>query len=406
MRTFDQQPAFFSEEESRKMASRQVLPFLALSDTPRNLINDERVEKLTPSKALFSLDQFTEEAFSEVTPFFRWKTRPIYDISGLHLFYDHTLPLRDGNELRVRTAASDLLLTPVWSIRAGRAINVDGLISKAVSVIRATPDLEPVLVDDEVTARLICYAYPKMGVACFSRTRPTLKFIMDLWALNLIPIVDTERLDARAELVTALWSPYDLVTTATVGHLRARFRSNIDKAKDLPELPERVDDLRTALAIAGRKIQDTQTVKPELKLAGQQTSFFCAVATAKMILDHHQIFKTQDDIALEMRTVPDGTEPVDQAGAFLRLSNSKFSGELDSEATFEEAVREIQANRPFRTGGTSHARACGGYVIETSGKEWVYIYDPEPLNIGDVYYEAWEAALHTNYIYVTPVKNL
>jgi hypothetical protein len=390
------------------MASRQVLPFLGLGARATDPNDELSINlELAPSKSLFSLDRFGEDSFRKETPLFNWRTRPIYDINDRLLFYDQTLPLGSENELRVRTAASDLLLTPVWSVRAGRTINMDGLISKALSVIRETPDLEPVVFEKEVDVRLVCYGYPRMGLACFSRTRPTLRFIIDLWDLNFIPVEDTERLDTPAESVTATWSPYDFVSTATVGHFRSRFQRNKEKFKDSPDPPERVEDLRTALAVAGRRIRDTRTTKPELRLSGQQTRFFCAAATAQMILEHHQVRRTQDEIARVMNTVTNkGAEPQHQAAAIRQLTDQRFGGELDSTATFEDAMREIQSNRPFRTGGFSHARACGGYLIEEGGKQWVYIYDPLPTNQGDIYYEAWEAILHCNYIYVTPVKHL
>src|SRR6201999_1274724 len=105
--------------------------------------------------------------------------------------------------------------------------------------------------------------------------------------------------------------------------------------------------------------------RPELRLIGQQTDFFCAVATAKMIFDyHHEPPKTQDEIAFVMKTLVDGTRPKQQSDAILLLTELRFKGEFDPDTTFREAEREINNNLPFRTGSASHARACGGFLVE------------------------------------------
>ncbi len=393
-----------SEEESKQMASKQILPFLALGGDQAEILPGER-RSLALSKSLFSLSALTETAFLEDEgPLFRWTTRPIYDTDDRLLFYDHTLPLASGNELRVRGAASELLRTPIWSVRTGRAINFDGLISKARSVIDAHPNLEPVLAEGESELRLVCYGYPRMGVLCASSTQPSSRFVVDLWDLEIKPLEPSDPLDVRAESTRTIWSPYDFVLPGTIGDRRERWERNNNFLKEAVDVPKRVKDLPAAIKKAGGTIARIGTTRPELKVIGQQTDFFCAVATAKMIFDyHHEPPKTQDEIAFAMQTLVDGTRPQQQSDAILLLTELRFKGELDPSATFKEAEKEITDNLPFRTGSVSHARACGGFLVEGSGKEWLYLYDPAPTKIGDIYYEAWDTGLHKNYIYVRPV---
>ena len=392
MPTFDLKPVFLSEQESKLIASRQLLSFLFVDSRAKR----ERAH--APSKALFSFRALPRDAFIDAPPWFNWSSRPIYDVDGLLLFRDHTLRLDSDNEIQVRTAGSDLLRTPVWSVRAGKASNIDGLITKALVVLKETTDLEPILVDDEVTVRLICYGYPRLGILCSSHTQPTLKFVMDLWDLVIIPVSPTEQ-DAPPESVKTIWSPYDWVARPTLGHFRSRFQHNLEL---LPELPEKIEDLRKAIKAARSGIIEELTTKPELTLIGQQTDFFCAPATAKMILEHHGISKTQDQIAFEMQTLTTGTKPEDQERAIPRLTDSRFDGLLDITTSLSEAKDEIRENRPFKTGNATHARACGGFKVEQGGTEWLYLYDPLPCNEGRIYFENWEADRHLDYIYVRP----
>jgi hypothetical protein len=45
-----------------------------------------------------------------------------------------------------------------------------------------------------------------------------------------------------------------------------------------------------------------------------------------------------------------------------------------------------------------HARCCRGW--KDIGGNYLYINDPWPMLIGDIYWEDWDDILHTNYIYV------
>ena len=104
-----------------------------------------------------------------------------------------------------------------------------------------------------------------------------------------------------------------------------------------------------------------------------------------------------------METTDDGATPDNQVDAIPGLGYSALAAELDTGTSFEEGRCEIRENRPFKTGNGSHARACGGFLIERGGKQWLYVYDPLPTGIGDTYFEAWDAGQHADYMYVRPI---
>jgi hypothetical protein len=398
MRIDEFRPKFLTDKDSKEIATRQILSFLS--------VNDEERKKRAPSKALFSLSKIPPDAFMNESPFLKWQSRQIHDVDGALLFWDQSIKLDDANTLTVRTAGSNLLRTPVWSVRAGKTIELATLITKTQSALNNFPDLEPVLVDH--APQLICYAYPKLGILAGSRTQPSVRFVLDLWERKPFPVEKNEHHgepDANDDSVHSIWSPYDLVTRATVARFRARWENNFSSLNAMPEGLARL----TPEAAAARLKTEEKTTNPELHpVIYQETPSYCVPATMAMILRHHCINRTQGDIATEMGTSSSGTPLGNQADRIDELTDDALVGELDLTASFADAKAEIIADRPFKTGGQGHARACCGYMIEdnVSQTEWLYIYDPMPVDSGDVYFESWEALYHGDYIYVKPMPSL
>ena len=400
----DFHPVPVSDAKSKEIATRQLLSFLSLTDEEQ----DSNGRRRAPSKKLFSLSRIPDDAKLDAPPLFKWQTREIYDVDGALLFRDQILDLGGDNRIEVRTAANDLLRTPVWSVRAGERLGVAAAIDKAREGINDDPDLKPVLDNPEAPPKLICYAYPKLGILAYRPDQPDVRFVVDLWERTLFPVKSKEAGPPEdgppAESIRTIWSPYDLVTRATVDLFRERFNRS---EAGLPRMPQHPQQLGPAVAAARATIEE-RTTNPELyPVIGQQTNTFCAPATMAMILRHYSVIKSQFEIAAKMATSNvTGTEPVNQANAIDDLTENRLFGLLDGTASFSEGKDEIRANRPFKTGGISHARACCGFMIETNFKEWLYIYDPLPANKGNIYFEAWDADFHANYVYVRPSSSI
>lgn len=400
MATEEFRPEFLSEEESRILASRRMLSFL----TPPPRKSKAHVlakQRRAPSKSLFSLGALPEDAMGERPEIFNWTSRDIYDFVGRLVFRDLTIDLGSGNEWRVRTAASEWLRSPVWSLKAGRTLNVKSLMKKALVQIKSKPDLKPLIVEGEESVRLVCYSYPKLGILLVSRTDPGARFIIDIGNLNIIPVAASAREDSL-ESIKAVWSPYDIVGRSNIAKFRSLWKQNVSS---LPKLPKTAMGLSKAIAVANRLVKAEVTTNPEITLVPQQTETFCACATAKMILKHHGISKSQDAIAEAMGTGPDGTLPENQVNAIPYLSDYMLLAEADPTTSFGEATDEICQNRPFKTGNIIHARACGGFKVEEGeqgDQNSLYIYDPWPAGQGCIYYETWEVSHHVDYMYVRP----
>ena len=384
-------PNFLTDDESKEIATRQILSFLS--------VDEEESHKRGPSKALFSLSKIPAAAIGDRAPFFKWQSRPIYDVDGVLLFWDQSIELDGKNSLTVRTAGSDLLRTPVWSVRAGETPEFKTLISDALTTLADTP-LKPVMFEPESTPRLICYAYPRLGILAASLAQPEVRYIVDLSDRTIVPAEKTEedaKKQPREESVKTIWSPYDLVSRATVERFRGRFNR---QRGELPGMPATRERISTEAAAARDKIEEKVT-NPALIKKGQVKSYYCAPAAMQIILRRYDVIKTQLVIACEMRTDEDGTEPVNQADAVDNLAGL-FVGLLDNTTSFTEAREELLLDRPFKVGSLAHARACGGFMIEKNDRKWLHIYDPWPQLKGDVYFEAWDSDYLVDFIYVRP----
>ena len=120
-----------SEARSKEIATRQLLSFLSVTDEEQ----DANGRRRAPSKKLFSLSRIPDDAKLDASPLLKWQTREIYDVDGALLFLDQILDLGGDNRIEVRTAANDLLRTPVWSVRAGETLGVGAAINKALETI-------------------------------------------------------------------------------------------------------------------------------------------------------------------------------------------------------------------------------------------------------------------------------
>jgi hypothetical protein len=147
-----------------------------------------------------------------------------------------------------------------------------------------------------------------------------------------------------------------------------------------------------------------------MELYAQQTDVYCAVATGQMILDFYKWHFTQDQIATTMGTTSTGTSQNGQIDGYQGRSNHCLEATLDTSADFSEAVAEIDANRPFKSGIPGHARCGAGYerswlLASWSANRWLKVYDPWPWNAdicngGAITWENWDTVDHTNFIYV------
>ncbi len=185
---------------------------------------------------------------------------------------------------------------------------------------------------------------------------------------------------------------------------------------------ERTAPSRMAEALAGA---DAASAVPQpavrgallpVPLIGQATPVFCAVATAKMMLEYLG-FKghSQEEIAEVMQTGPDGTLNPALIAGFKKITNGRWRGRLDSAPTFERATRYLAAALPAKTGIPQHARLLRGwreylFLDPSTGtiahtEQFYIINDPYPVNSGQMVLECVVKPIgsyYRNILYLEP----
>lgn len=386
-------PNFLSEQQCKEIATRQILPFLTLSDTKAEL---PPYLKRPSGEPLFSFDTLPDGAMGG-DALFNWMSHDIYDVDGLLLFRDQSLDIGDGYNWCVRVSASDLLRVPVDCVRPDRHTNIEALKERVFAELVKHPGLEPLIVEGEEDVRLVCYNYPNLGILCYSQDEPATRFVMDLRDLTIIPVNPYVHQE-NPESVHAVWSPYDIVVRSTVALFRSIWRRNVDA---LPALPGSFKELLDT--IAGAAAPKDVFTKPPLELIAQSDGDKCAAATAQMILKQHgEIGFTQADIAKAMDTVAGGATPENQVKGINKLVGTKLRATLEQSSP-EMAQCEILADRPFKVGSSVHARAVAGFRPVAENKIWLHILNPIPTNQGSLCFEPWDPIIHANFMYVRPL---
>ena len=320
--------------------------------------------------------------------------RDLYDVKGRHLFRDLTVTLADKGQLRVRTAADRRLRSPVWSLSVGPTWDVETALEEAERVA-SRRRLKAV----KGKKRLVCYSYPKLGLLCTHSNGS--KVVIDLGHLE--PVETSDREGAASPELLAVWSPFDAITTVEAPRRREVWSLG---TASLPEPAFALEPAALDKQVEGARAEAQQKVLSGMTVRGQETQFYCAVATGQMILSYHGINCSQTQIAAAMKTDSSGTTNENQVAGYQRLTQGKsFTVKLLPSPSFTDAKNEINKHDcPLKSGVPGHARACAGWKTSpgASGteKQWLYIYDPWPPGQGEIYWEDWASVNHTNFIFV------
>jgi hypothetical protein len=331
------------------------------------------------------------------------EAQTIYDLNGQPLFYDFTVYSNNDDPVGiVRATASTVLGVPVCSVYLG-APRWD--IGKANE--KAKKLVEKKFRAQVASSKLVCYAYPKLGIALEwvdPRKHKRGRTIIDVSDLSIIP--EIKRPKARG---VGAWSIYDKIPTRKVPGavkkyaLHNNFVSRLKRSKKF-DIVKSLSGDKFALAQAQfakyyssyeAKILSfcTHSFSHEcFRMHGQETDVWCVVATGQMILDFWRYYETQSNIATAMGTGAGGTGWTGEVNGLESLTCNHFDAQSDLNPSFSKAMKEINANRPFDYSYPRHAMACVGYSrykLTFLNIDSVYLYDPWPVNTGAIRWEVW-----------------
>jgi hypothetical protein len=347
----------------------------------------------------------------------------IFDINGEILFYDYPVQETAGKVMGfVRANHRKFLGAPVVAYEVGpRRWDFKAAVDKLNPMFKQKfPKLK---VKD---VKLVCYSYPKIGVM-FEAVDPTgaaCRYIFDIASLAAVP----EKKPGREIEGFYAWSYLESLTEQVKTAQSKRYEIINKKLREIPERDRNAmlkaevfaKYAKSAYVIGQISLMKTKQLQfcPHYNyneaqshhcfvLHAQQRNDYCAVATCQMILCYYRYYYTQDQIAPALGYGPGGC-PSDQSPGYEQLSCNHLDATYDTTATFSEAITQINALHPFKSGISGHARACAGYSYNILfGTNRLYIYDPWPWNAdyklgGAVYWEDWDSINHTNYVFTKP----
>ena len=348
----------------------------------------------------------------------------IYDLSEQLLFYDFMYHKDDHYVGRVRVAAESNLSSAVYSIET--IVDFPDL---SDIERRAHEELAKVeKIDNILGSTLVCYSYPKLGLKIKYQVKGKQKTaIYDIYENYLVASFEGDLPDLPEAGREQIDEPEGITVYSIMGNLlkgidawspvAGEYRNLIRISSEiLPEFGKAPDleftdaDYAKLVDYFGKQPPSIKTSMLPIQLVGQQTPVYCAIASAKMILDFYGFSFTQDQIADAMHVGPQGTTNKDQISGYKQLSNNKLLPEFDDTPEFKEAMQMIDSLVPMKSGVPGHARVCRGWkkftyfspmTAEVQKEElWLLINDPYPVGQGSIRWENMDNHNYLNFIFL------
>lgn len=381
----------------------------------------------------------------------------IYDLNGQPLFYEFSVEKGRKTVGRIKAGASKALGPSVYTMEIGpRLWDSDKATKEAAKMVLKKHKGARI-----VSTKLVCYSYPKLGILAVLEDRKTKKeigrIVVDVASYEVVaPVVPDER-----RLGVGMWSMYDSIPQKDVpdrisrweaderfaGFLKKKARkrridlgtklsdSQLKRLKGDLKIESGEEHAKRNPVEAGLFFQEQVYLLPfktiPLTLNGQEDPSWCAVATGQMILRYHRHYYEQDDIAVEMGTIPPAPSPPPffprgtTYGGFMNGMGSlsrNYLGAVQVAWNWVDTKSEIDKDRPLMSCVPRHARACSGYSwyflvfypksgIELRTQRWLYIRDPWPWNAnnsfcnpqgGAEYWEDFDATEYWDFVYLRP----
>ncbi|HOW13530.1 C39 family peptidase [Methanosarcina sp.] len=315
------------------------------------------------------------------------KPLELYDINDKKLFYEFSVCKNNEVIGNIKVCADKKLGQSVQSLEFNpKSFDANEAIKKSIEIAKNT-----YLTGEIKSTKMVVYNYPDVGAMTVVKDKTTgneHRIFVDAYTLEVIP-------DKPAtETENGVWSFYE-----------DRLKNGIDKnLKDWQEsdnvskfIEQETTEKgsNTSAPITEEKISalssdatitSTTTTKTlNVPLCAQETSYYCAVASAQMIAKYYGITTHSQSYIYQIMGGTGGTLNNTQQLVYYQGSNGlnkPGSIYVTSGLTFNSAVAEINSNRPFKSAITNHARVCRGYTYTSDGIQYLKINDPAPVGSG------------------------
>lgn len=336
----------------------------------------------------------------------------LYDINGKKLFYEFLIEKNGDVVGTMKVSASPELGYSVKTLEIGpRPWNASVAVEKATEIALQQFDGKAQI----ISAQLVVYGYPKIGVMVTSADQAGGKTRMFIDAADYSIIPDKE---PGADKI-GVWSIYNHIPKENISQNVAQWNRDdkyvsfvIEKANsigivNLTQKPLSENEL-TSLEKQGIGILTDTSKTLDVPLYGQSNSYRCCVASAQMIAAYYGVSHTQDHIASVMGCGnTSGCIPSQELTYYKGAAPNglgKTQSWDDTTPTWLENKNSIDQNKPLRSGTPTHCRVSRGWKQTTD--IWgnpvyqIYINDPYPGWLPRTYWENWGDVTHADDIYV------
>lgn len=252
---------------------------------------------------------------------------------------------------------------------------------------------------------MVVYDYPLFGAMTVVKDKATgdeHRIFVDVYTLEVVPdkpATETER---------GIWSIYEQ-------RLKNGIDENLKAWQESDNLTKFIERKTTSMEInisapvtdeQMKKLSGDATIKAtattktlNVPLYGQTTNYYCAPASAQMIAAYYGVSHSQDYIYGIMGGVAPNGVDLNRQLTYYKSSQglAKTNSVKDYDLYFNEAVTEINNNRPYVSGLTGHARACVGYYY-APGDQVLAINDPSPMWSGEYLLESFGSEVDRIYV--------
>jgi len=328
--------------------------------------------------------------------------RIIFDLTGSQLFFD--VEILDANRknlgyLRSGAGSEDLPLIDSIVFSNGLPSS-DLLVSRAKE--QAAIDFPSKVVNNP---RFVCYGYPLIGVMLDVTNDSNTQWVLyNPYNKSII------RQGVTKQELTSIERGFEFIDDLIEGEPLYSIANRIPEAgpeegpsqeqwralRGVFELYDLEGGDVEALVNRARVSVRGQTVAANL--IAQETSVYCVVATAAMILDFFgQTVLNQKDIASFLGTTARGTAPAALATQLGAISSGKLVAKQIGAPSFEDFVRELKPGFPVKSGIPAHSRLVCGWreydLLDSQAnplhtERFLVVADPQPVGIGALILES------------------
>lgn len=339
-------------------------------------------------------------------------TAPIVidDLNGEPLYHDYALTSGAAVVGTIRCAANRKLGSPVISIsHAAPGWSPDAALRLATEALHKQRPNARI-----VGSQLVCYANPKIGIRLHFELTPGAtqeSAIFD--ASSGQPLGQSTDPDNQFTAYSLLGSlPANEIASRRAHFLASEQQiATLTKASVPNVAPPALPLPPPHLFVRQGLVQLSPFCPgsgPGNSHYAQITDYFCVDASAQMLMEHYGWNYTQNQIAVAMDTTAaqGGTSGAGLTSGFASLTHNSLPLTFDNGASraqqFQDAITEVDANRPLFTQVPHHYRVCMGYQESLLVPLWLalglgqmlYIFDPWPWNPdlckpGAPYWESW-----------------